>query len=125
MSVVGALRMATWNDLEMSTPIAIFDRGATSAPEVREYGETLRVNMWDGDVRLPKIHLEEPLKVQARYFIDGIRSGHIELANGAFSVGVMRVLEAAVESLRTGLPIELASGLTDKRPLSAELEQVR
>jgi predicted dehydrogenase len=109
MSVVGALRMATWNDLEMSTPIAIFDRGAHSAPEVRDYGETLRVNMWDGDVRLPKIQLEEPLKVQARYFVDGIASGHIALANGGFSVGVTSAVEAAAESLRTGLPIELPS----------------
>ncbi|MGA2409596.1 MAG: Gfo/Idh/MocA family oxidoreductase [Candidatus Binataceae bacterium] len=107
MSVVGALRMATWDDLEMNTPIAIFDRGANSAPEVRDYGESLRVTMWDGDVRLPKIQLEEPLKVQARYFAEGIAKGHIAAANGDFSIGVMRAVEAAAESLRTGLPIEL------------------
>lgn len=99
--------MATWDDLEMNTPIAIFDRGANSAPEVRDYGESLRVTMWDGDVRLPKIQLEEPLKVQARYFAEGIAKGHIAAANGDFSIGVMRAVEAAAESLRTGLPIEL------------------
>jgi len=108
MSVVGALRMATWDDLEMNTPIAIFDRGAKPVPQVLDYGESLRVNMWDGEVRLPKIQLEEPLIIQARYFVDGIANGRILLANGTFSVGVMRTVEAAAESLRSGLPIDLS-----------------
>lgn len=112
ISVVGARRMATWDDLELSTPIAIYDRGAAVTPDVREYGEFLRVDTWDGDVRLPKLNLEEPLKLQARFFVEGALKGRVERANGDFSVGVMATVEAAVASLRAGRRIDIDAGLT-------------
>lgn len=108
MTVVGSERMVTWDDLDLSTPVAIYDCGADASQEVSSYGEFLRVSMWNGDVRLPKVDSIEPLKAQFQYFIDGMEHGTIEKSNGAFSLGVVRVLEAAQESMNQGgVPVEL------------------
>jgi predicted dehydrogenase len=108
ITVVGSQKMVTWDDLEMSTPVAIYDRGANATQEYSNYGEFLRISFWDGDVRLPKVHLEEPLKVQDRYFLKAIQRGAIERSDGEFGTGVVGVLEAISQSLkRNGIPIQI------------------
>jgi predicted dehydrogenase len=108
MTIVGSRRMVTWDDLELSTPVAIYDRGAEAATTSSDFGESLRISMWDGDVRLPKIDPSEPLKVQCRYFLDGIKNESLRRSDGQFSLGVVRVLEAVDESLRrNGVPVAL------------------
>ena len=99
--VVGKRKMATWDDLKLHLPVAVYDRGAKVTQEYGGYGEFLRVSMWEGDVRLPKIRLEEPLKIQDRVFLEAIGSGHLGRSDGKFSVGVTRVLEAMTRSLRS------------------------
>lgn len=108
ITIVGSKKMLTWDDLELNTPVAIYDKGANTTPAYSDYGEFLRVSMWEGDVRLPKINLEEPLKVQARAFLDAIRRGIVERSDGDFSVQVVRTLEAASASLaRGGSPVQV------------------
>lgn len=108
MSIVGSKRMVTWDDLDLNSPVAIYDKGANAKQEYNNFGEFLRINMWDGDVRLPKIRLEEPLRAQDRYFLDVIRNGGIQRSDGRFALGVVRVLEAVSDSLRGhGTPIKL------------------
>jgi predicted dehydrogenase len=106
--VVGSKKMVSWDDQELSTPIAIYDKGANVDQTAADYGEFLRLSMWDGDVRLPKIRLEEPLKVQDRCFIQAIQSGSLKKSGGDFAAGVVRVLEAAARSIRSkGHPVPL------------------
>lgn len=108
ISIVGSRKMVTWDDLDLSAPVAIYDKGASSIPDYRDYGEFLRVSMWDGDVRLPKVVLEEPVKAQDRYFLEAVRKGAADCSDGAFSLGVVRVLEAVAQSLdRAGAPVEV------------------
>jgi len=109
ITVVGSLRMATWNDLELSTPVAIYEKGFDVQTSTSDYGEFLRLAMWDGDVRLPKVQLEEPLKVQARSFLSAVRGRTpLDRSGPEFSVGVVRVLEAVGKSLEmNGQPITI------------------
>ncbi len=110
MTIVGAQRMATWDDLNVSAPVAIYDRGAQLEPEYDSFTEFQRVTMWDGDVRLPKVENEEPLKIQSRHFIDSICRRTSCRSDGAFSVAVVQVLEAAQRSLlQGGGPVCVAS----------------
>jgi len=102
ITVVGSERMATWDDLQLGTPVAIYDRGANVAKEPTDFGERLRVSMWDGDVRLPKIDPVEPLKLQSQHFHDAIRRGRLELSDGPFALGVVKTLEAIDRSLQQG-----------------------
>ncbi len=108
ISVVGSKKMITWNDLEPNLPVAIYDKGANAKQEYSNFGEFLRINMWDGDVRLPKVYLDEPLKVQDHYFLDALENGNVYRSDGKFALDVIRVLEAIDESLRhNGAPIEV------------------
>jgi len=102
ITLVGNQKMVTWDDLELNTPIAIYDKGANTAQEYGDYGEFLRIAMWEGDVRLPKVQAEEPLKAQGNYFLEAIKKGKVERSDGVFSVGVVKVLEAIMASLKLG-----------------------
>lgn len=99
---VGSRKMVSWDDMELSTPVAVYDKGAHFGKSYPEYGEFLRLSMWDGDVRLPKVTLEEPLKAQARAFLEAVRRGKAERSGPDFSAGVVRALEAAQKSMRAG-----------------------
>jgi predicted dehydrogenase len=102
ITVVGSQRMATWDDLQLTSPIAIFDKGAVAQPESGDFGEFLRLSMWDGDIRLPKVRSDEPLKRQAKSFLDAIEHGTVQRSDGAFAVGVVRALEAIAASIKAG-----------------------
>jgi predicted dehydrogenase len=101
ITVVGSRKMVTWDDLDPNRPVAIYEKGA-NAKEYTGFGEFLRISMWDGDVRLPKVQADEPLKIQDRYFLEAMQQGTLARSNGSFSVGVVRTLEAISESLKAG-----------------------
>jgi predicted dehydrogenase len=102
ITVVGSQRMATWDDLQLNTPMAIFDKGAKVVTDYGDFGEFLRLSTWEGDVRLPKIGSEEPLKTQARRFLEYLERGRVERSDGAFALGVVKTLEAVAASMRAG-----------------------
>jgi len=102
ITMVGSRKMATWDDLELTTPIAVYDCGAATEADYGDYGEFLRVSMWDEDVHLPKVRMEEPLKVQARSFLEAVRGERPVISDGAFAAGVVATLEAISVSLRSG-----------------------
>jgi len=108
LTLVGSKKMVTWDDLEMNTPIAIYDRGAMTQQEYNSFGEFLRISMWNGDVRLPRVEIEEPLKAQSREFLRAIKHGGLDRCSGRFGFGVVRALEAVRESLQmNGAPVQV------------------
>lgn len=103
LTLVGSEKMVTWDDLELTTPVAIYDRGAKTTPHSSEFGEFLRIALWDADVRLPKIEPEEPLKAQGRHFLDTVADRRlVNRSSGEFAVGVIKTLEATTASLKAG-----------------------
>lgn len=102
ITVVGSRRMATWDDLQLTGPVAIFDKGAVAQPDSGDFGEFLRLSMWDGDIRLPKVAADEPVKLEAMSFLDAIDRGVVERSDGTFAVGVVRTLEAIAASIKAG-----------------------
>jgi predicted dehydrogenase len=102
ITLVGNRQMATWDDLQPTTPVAVYDKGANAVQDYDDYGEFLRLSMWDGDIRLPKVHIDEPLKIQAIEFLKCLRDGQAEPSDGAFGLRVVKVLEAIVTSMQRG-----------------------
>jgi predicted dehydrogenase len=100
ITIVGEKKMATWDDLA-SGPVAIYDKGVAREPYYDSYGE-FHLLTREGDVTIPKIDLEEPLKRQARFFIDAIRKGSATICSGERGRDVVRTLEAIEESMRLG-----------------------
>lgn len=104
-TVVGSKRMATWDDLELSNPVAVFEKSVETHRELSNYGEFLRFSMLDGDVRLPKVNAAEPLRAQDEAFLRAIRECPAAYpSDGEFGTGVVRVLHQIEESLRTAKP---------------------
>ena len=102
ITVVGSKRMATWDDLRLTAPVAVFDKGASAVQDYGDFGEFLRLSTWEGDIRLPKVSSEEPLKAQARHFLEAVTGGRVRRSDGPFAVGVVRTLEAVAASIRAG-----------------------
>lgn len=99
MTLVGSKRMITWDDLLLSNPVAIYEKSVETRQEVSDYGEFLRVAMLDGDVHMPKIQANEPLKLQNMEFAHAIRDGRAPRADGEFGLGVVRVLQEVIRSM--------------------------
>jgi predicted dehydrogenase len=110
ITIVGSKQMVTWDDLQLGSPVACYDKGANSNKHYDNFGEFLRIATWDGDVRLPKVHTEEPLRLQARHFLDAIAKGGAERSGGDSALGVVGTLEAVARSLRENgraVPVEI------------------
>ncbi len=59
-----------------------------------------------GDISIPKIDLKEPVKVECAHFIDCIQTRQSPITDGQNGLRVVRVLEAAQESLKNrGIPV--------------------
>lgn len=100
-TLVGSKKMITWDDLALSNPVAIYEKTVETNKEVTDYGEFLRLSMLDGDVHLPKVQSGEPLKVQDTAFVRAVREGKGTISDGAFALGVVRVLEKVQAALGT------------------------
>jgi predicted dehydrogenase len=106
ITIVGSQQMISWDDLQLGGPVTCYDKRANLKRQYADYGEFLRVSTWEGDVRLPHVATEEPLKLQARHFLASIEKRAVEISGGDFSVGVVRTLEAVSASLGAkGLPV--------------------
>ncbi|MFQ3580732.1 MAG: Gfo/Idh/MocA family oxidoreductase [Chloracidobacterium sp.] len=108
ITVVGDKKMLVWDDLATVGPICIYDKGVVREPYYEDYGQ-FQLLAREGDIAIPRIQLEEPLKAQARYFLDGLRRGHITVSDGKSGLAVVRTLEAIQASLlQHGAPIPVS-----------------
>lgn len=96
----GEKKMLLWNDLEADEKIKIYDKGVniTTGQGVRE----LLVSYRSGDMWSPKVEQTEALRAETRYFIDCISSNKKPFNDGAAGLRVVRMLEAASQSLQEG-----------------------
>lgn len=106
--VVGDRRMAIWQDNASPGPISIYERYVIKTkPILREFGD-FQLLPREGDITIPKIHMEEPLLVQAREFLDAVQRRRVPLSDGAFASRVVVTLEAINRSIRLrGKPVAI------------------
>ena len=103
--VVGDKKMLAWDDLGAPGPIHIYDKAVVRHENYTDYGQ-FQLLAREGDITIPKVRLEEPLKAQNRYFLQCIREGRMPMNDGAFAIAVVKVLEAIEKSLRAdGAPM--------------------
>jgi predicted dehydrogenase len=98
--------MAVYNDVDPDEKIRLYQIEETFDPE-RESAivPTFRL----GDVRIPRLPQEEPLRAMAERFRDATAGGSPPETDWRFGVRVLRVLEAARRSLRTGETVPISS----------------
>jgi predicted dehydrogenase len=93
----GEKRMVVWNDLEADEKVKVYDRGVdiTSREGVYE----LLVNYRSGDMWAPQLEQTEALRQELSYFVDCISNGQEPFNDGCAGLRVVKMLEAASESL--------------------------
>ena len=93
----GEKRMLVWNDLEADEKIKVYDKGVkiTSREGVYE----LLVSYRSGDMWAPQLEQVEALRHEMSYFVDCISNGQEPFNNGCAGLRVVKMLEAASDSL--------------------------
>jgi predicted dehydrogenase len=116
ITIVGDKKMVTWDDLSFTGPVRIYDNQIISHPYYHDFGE-FQLLTREGNVTIPRVHMEEPLKVQSQYFLSCLRTGRMEIGTAQHGVDVVRVIEAVVESLAEhGRPVDIKPSRTASAP---------
>lgn len=97
----GTGQMIVYDDLEPDEKIKVYDKGVSS-PKSEEQMHQLMVNYRAGDMWAPRLERAEALSVEAAHFLDCIRSGTTPLTDGEAGLRVVKILEAADQSLASG-----------------------
>jgi predicted dehydrogenase len=106
--VVGDKRMAIWDDLATLGPVMLFDKGITRR-EYADFGE-FQLLAREGDVTVPRVPAEEPLRSQSRAFVEALDTPEKLQSDGRVGADVVRVLAAINESMAAnGAPVKLAA----------------
>jgi predicted dehydrogenase len=94
----GEKKMLVWNDLEADEKIKIYDKGIDVTNQQGLYN--LLVNYRSGDMWSPQVEQVEALSQELAYFADCIDHNKVPFNDGAAGLRVVRMLEAATESLQ-------------------------
>jgi predicted dehydrogenase len=94
LTVVGAKRMATFDDMQIEGKLTVYDKGFDE--DARSWGEYITRS---GESFSPRIANVEPLRVECEHFIDCIRTGATPRSDGHNGLRVVRVLEQLQRSL--------------------------
>jgi predicted dehydrogenase len=94
----GEKKMLVWNDLEADEKIKIYDKGIDIKGQQGLYN--LLVNYRSGDMWAPQVEQVEALSQELAYFVDCIVHNKVPFNDGAAGLRVVKMLEAADQSLR-------------------------
>ncbi len=93
----GEKKMLVWNDLEADEKLKIYDKGVDVKSQEGVYN--LLVSYRSGDMWAPQVEQVEALKLELTYFVECIQSGAKPFNDGCAGLKVVRMLEAANQSL--------------------------
>jgi predicted dehydrogenase len=104
MTVVGSRKMVVYDDVSVDARIVLYDRGVDRVPTAdspRDFGNfaEFQLALRHGDITIPALKFPEPLQLECKHFIDCIVDGSTPLTDGRHGLEVVKVLEAAQQSL--------------------------
>jgi predicted dehydrogenase len=105
VTVVGNRKMVVYDDV-VDDKITVLDKGIDSVPKAGERKDYDFFNNYQllhrtGDIVLPRIDFEEPLKVETAHFLHCVRTGEVPLTGPQHSRSAISILEAGQKSLRS------------------------
>jgi predicted dehydrogenase len=97
----GSQKMIVYDDLEPSEKVKIYDKGITlngnnSAEKVYQ----MLIGYRTGDMWSPNLDMTEALRTEGLHFINCIEKGDRPITDGTAGLRVVRILEAATESMK-------------------------
>ena len=103
----GSKKMITYDDLEPSEKIKIYDKGISFTDDPQKIYE-MRVGYRTGDMWAPKLESTEALRIEGEHFVDCIENGKTPMTDGSLGLRVVELIEAATRSMNErGRSVEL------------------
>jgi predicted dehydrogenase len=107
-TIVGSRKMLVYDDNEPLEKIKIYDKCVEIPPRYDTFAE-FTYSYHYGDMHAPYVKQVEPLKLECQSFVDSIVTGAPSDSDGEEGLKVVRILEAAAESLKNeGAVVELS-----------------
>lgn len=100
ITVVGSKKMLIFDDVALEK-IKVFDKGVDIHPDTDNYGN-FQAHYRYGDALTPHIQWQEPLRAECEHFIQCIIDGKTPITDGHNGLRVVKLLEAADQSLHSG-----------------------
>lgn len=94
----GEKKMVVWNDLEVDEKIRVYDKGVSMANPGGLH--KLLVSYRSGDMWAPQVEQIEALRAETAYFLQCINENLTPFNDGVAGLRVVRILQAADDSLR-------------------------
>jgi predicted dehydrogenase len=95
----GSKRMITYDDLEPSEKVKIYDKGISFTEDPKQIYE-MRVGYRTGDMWAPKLDGTEALRAASAHFVDCLQRGIAPQTDGQLGLRVVELIEAATSSMR-------------------------
>ncbi|MGI9104811.1 MAG: Gfo/Idh/MocA family protein [Pyrinomonadaceae bacterium] len=106
MLIAGSRKMIVYDDIEPTEKIRVYDKGVTAnrieSDTDKEAAYRTLVSYRTGDVWVPKLDSTEALTYVCAEFLESIAAPRPPLTDGATGLRVVRLLEAAQESINEG-----------------------
>jgi predicted dehydrogenase len=113
MTIVGSKRMIVYDDVSQLEKLRVFDARVERPPHYDTFAEFQYAYHY-GDMYVPYVKQEEPLKAECQHFLDCIRDGIQPLTNGERGLELVRILEASSASLKqNGASVDLFPGMVE------------
>ncbi|HEX8097012.1 MAG TPA: Gfo/Idh/MocA family oxidoreductase [Pyrinomonadaceae bacterium] len=104
----GSEKMIVYDDLEPSEKVKVYDKGVTVSQRPEAVYEML-VSYRAGDMWAPRLDQTEALRTEAAHFVACVAEGERPETDGEAGLRIVRILEAAEQSLRErGRLVELS-----------------
>jgi len=104
--IAGSRKMIVYDDIEPTEKVRVYDKGVTTnrieSDTDKEAAYRTLVSYRTGDVWVPKLDSTEALTHVSAEFLESIRDKRAPLTDGSAGLRVVRLLEAAQESINQG-----------------------
>lgn len=103
ITLVGDKKMLTFDDMNLSEPLRIYDKRVTddlTRPGYADSFASFRASIRDGDVLIPRVSTGEPLRSECEHFLECLERGRAPLTGASEGLAVVRALEALTRSVR-------------------------
>jgi predicted dehydrogenase len=97
--VGGSKKMITYDDLEPSEKIRVYDKGVSFTDDPKQIYQ-MRVGYRTGDMWAPKLEVTEALQVEGAHFVECIEQQGVPQTDGRLGLRVVELIEAATSSMR-------------------------
>jgi predicted dehydrogenase len=110
----GSKQMIVYDDTEGPEAVKIYDQGIDRVRPPETFGE-FQLTYRTGDITIPRLENQEPLRTEWEHFERCILEGQAPLTDGRHGLAVVKVIEAAAEAIRTRQPVEITWDATEVR----------